>query len=140
MIWGSAKNNNGNKLPRQSKFSASSRLDGKLFGSETIIIEGKVKGEILVKGSLEITQIAEIIGTIKADKLSVHGKVTGNIDVTDGLSVGKIAIIHGDIKAGMVTIMPGAIINGQCSFRGTSDNREEDHILEQHSVALTKAY
>jgi len=137
MIWNSIKNYSGNNLSKHSKFSASSRLDGKLAGSGTIIIEGRLEGEILVNGILEITKSAEINGNIKTDKLSIYGKVKGNIDVADSLSVGMTAIIHGDIKAGAVTIMPGATINGQCSFRGTADNREGDYILEQLNVVLT---
>ena len=93
MIWGSIKNYNNNynnnKLSKQSKFSASSRLDGKLVASEKIIIEGLFEGEILINSSLEITQNAEISGNIKADKLSIYGKVKGNIDVVDSLLVGR---------------------------------------------------
>lgn len=140
MIWGSIKNYSGNNPSKQSKFSASSRLDGKLVASETIIVEGRLEGEILVKGSLEITQSAEINGNIKADKLSIYGKVGGNIDVASSLLVGRTAIIHGDIKAGVVTIMPGAIINGQCLFRGTANNQEHERIIKQHNMALINAY
>ena len=114
-------------------------MEGKLVGSETIIIEGRLDGEILVDGSLEITQNAKINGNIKADKLSINGKVEGNIDVADSLLVGGIAVINGDIRAGVVTIKPGAIVNGQCLFRGTADNREEDQIPQQNNTVLINA-
>ncbi len=139
MIWGAIKNYNGNNPSKRSVFSASSRLDGKLTGSETIIIEGRLDGEILVDGSLEITQNAKINGNIKADKLSIYGKVEGNIDVVESLLISREAVIHGDIKAGAVTIIPGAIINGQCLFRGTADNREEDQIPQQNNTVLINA-
>ena len=122
MTWDFVKNNDRNKLPKQSKFDASSQLEGKLISSETIIIEGRFKGEILVKGSLEITQNAEINGDIQANKLSISGKVTGNINVADNLLVEKTAIIQGDIKAGAAAIIQGAIIHGQCSIGGTADS------------------
>ena len=140
MIWGSIKNYSGNSPPRQSKFDATSRLDGKLISLETIIIEGRIKGEILVNGSLEITQNAEINGNIKADKLSLDGKVEGNIDIADSLSVGRTAIIRGDIQVGTVDIVSGAIISGQCLIKGTSDGPKEKQILEQHNVALVNKY
>ncbi|MFA5813579.1 MAG: polymer-forming cytoskeletal protein [Patescibacteria group bacterium] len=140
MIWGSIKNYSGNNPSKQSKFSASSRFDGKLVGAETIIFEGRLEGEILVNGILEITQNAEINGNIKANKLSISGKVNGNIDVAGSLSVERTAVICGDIKAGAVTIIAGAIINGQCSFGGTANNQEYDRILEQHNAVLANAY
>lgn len=140
MIWGSIKNYNENKLLKQSKFDATSRLDGKLTGSETIIIEGRLEGEILINGSLEITQNAEINGNIKADKLSVSGKVKGNIKIADSLSVGKTAIIRGDIHAAAVDIKSGAIINGQCLIEGMSDNQEREYVSKQHNVVLANAY
>ena len=96
------------------------------MGSETIVIEGLFDGEILVNGSLEITQNAEINANIKVNKLSIYGKVKGNIEVADSLLVGGTAVIHGDIKAGAVTIAAGAVIDGQCSFGGMSDNREKN--------------
>lgn len=136
MIWNFIKDNNG----RRSKFDATSRLDGKIFGSETIIIEGRLKGEILVNGSLEITQDAEINGNIKADKISISGKVEGNIDVADSLLIERTAIIHGDIRAGAVTIISGAIINGQFSIEGISESQKESYIPQQHNVVLANAY
>ena len=102
--------------PGHSKFDATARLEGKLFGSETIIIEGQVKGEIVAGGSLEITQNAAVNGSVKADKLFLYGKVEGSIDVAGSLSVGKTAVIQGDVKAGEADIKAGAIINGQCSI------------------------
>lgn len=134
MIWDFIKDNSG----RPSKFDATSRLDGKIFGSEKIIIEGRVKGEILVNGSLEITQNAEINGNIKADKLFLNGKVEGNIDVADSLSVSRTAIIRGDIQAGAVDIISGAIISGQCLIKGTSDNQARDYIPKQHQAAPSR--
>lgn len=125
MIWCPTKNNSGNNPSQRSEFSASTRLIGNLVASETIIFESRLDGEILVNGSLEITQNAEINGNIKADKLSIYGRVKGNVDVVDSLLVGKDAIILGDIKAGAVTIISGAIINGQCSIGIMTDNREE---------------
>lgn len=107
----------GNGLPPgQSKFGATARLEGKLFGSETIIIEGQVKGEILVSGSLKITQNAEVNGRVKTDKLFLYGMLEGSLDVAGSLSVERTAIIYGDIKAGEAEIKAGAIINGQCSI------------------------
>lgn len=136
MIWDFVKDNSG----RQSKFDATSRLDGKIFGSETIIIEGRIKGEILVNGSLEITQNAEINGNIKADKLSLDGKVAGNIEVADSLSISRTAIIRGDIQAGAVDIMSGATISGQCLIKGTSDNQARDYVPKQYKATLANVY
>lgn len=42
----------------QTKFDATSRLDGKIFGSEKIIIDGQFEGEIMLKDSLKISQNA----------------------------------------------------------------------------------
>lgn len=125
MIWDFAKNNHGNAPPGQSRFDTTSRLEGKLLSSETIILEGQIKGEILVNGDLEITRNAEVDGRIKADKLSICGKVEGSIDVTGSLSVGKTAIIRGDIRAGTLDVAAGAIIKGQCSTGGMSPVHRE---------------
>ena len=99
-----------------SKFDVTSCIEGKIFGSETIIIGGKIKGEIEINGTLEINQNAEAIGNIKADKLSLYGKVEGSLDIAGSLSVGKTAQIHGDIRANTLEVVAGAIINGQCSI------------------------
>jgi len=140
MIWDFIKDNSRNNPAGQSKFGTTARLAGKIFGSEKIIIEGQIKGEISVNGSLEITQGAEINGNIKADKLSISGKVEGNLDVAGSLSVGRTAIIRGDIQAGAMDIISGATISGQCLIEGISDNQEENNIFKQHNVALTNAY
>ncbi len=124
-----AKNNNAYSQSKQTKFDATSRLEGKIFGSEKITMEGKFSGEIIVKNSLEISQNAKISGSIKADNISIFGKMEGNLETVGSLAVGETAQIHGDIKAGTLEIAAGAIINGQCLIGETSDNQEENHIL-----------
>ncbi len=120
MIWDFAKDNRGNARSGQSRFDASSRLEGKLLSSEAIILEGKIRGDISVNGTLEITKNAEVNGSVKADKLFIGGKMEGDIDVADSLSIGKTAIVQGDIKAGTLDVAVGAIIRGQCSIGGIS--------------------
>ena len=139
MIWDPIKNYGGDNPSKQSKFSASSRLDGKLAGSGTIIIKGKVKGEIEINGTLEISQNAEAIGNIKADKLFLHGKVEGSLDIAGSLSVEKTAQIQGDIRAGTLEVAAGAIINGQCSIgEARNGGTTTDSINLQSSLFLAR--
>jgi len=125
MIWDSAKDNRGNGPPGQARLDATSRLEGKLLSSEAIILDGRIRGDVSVSGTLEITKNAEVNGSVKADKLSICGKMEGDIDVADSLSIGKTAIVQGDIKAGTLDVAEGAIIRGQCSIGGTSPNHGE---------------
>lgn len=113
MIWRFFKSNNNN-YPAQSKLGISSRVDGKILGSETIIINGQVKGEILLNGNLELTENAKINGNIKATKLYIYGKIEGNINAVDSILIEKTAVIQGDISANVANIIHGAIVNGQC--------------------------
>lgn len=104
-----------NNYPKQSKLGISSRLDGKILGSEMLmVIDGQVKGEILLNGDLELTENAKISGNVKANKLHIYGKIEGNINAVDSISVEKTAVIQGNINAGIANIISGAIINGQC--------------------------
>lgn len=125
MNWKFSKSNNN--PPAQSKLGISTRIDGNILGSETIIIAGQVKGEILINGNLELTENAQINGNIKADKLYIHGKIEGNIDAVDNILIQKTAIIQGNISANnTANIMPGAIVNGQCVI-GNNKIMKKEH-------------
>ena len=87
-------------------------VDGEISGDEDLVIQGTVKGKIVLKESL----IVESSGTVEADietqNVEVGGRVTGNITATDKVELKADCRVVGDIKSPRILIADGAHFKG----------------------------
>lgn len=87
-------------------------IDGEISGDEDLVIQGTVKGRIVLKESC----IVEASGTVEADietqNVEVAGNVTGNITATDKVELKSDCQVVGDIKSPRILIADGAQFKG----------------------------
>lgn len=87
-------------------------VDGEISGEEELIVEGTVKGKILLKESLTVESSAVVEADIESSSVTISGQVTGNITATERVELQAEGRMIGDIKAPRILIADGATFKG----------------------------
>ena len=96
--------------------------DVKVAGS--LLIYGKVFGNIKSNGSVRTATGSEIVGNISAKDVTIGGKVDGDLDVDKKVTLGDTSILNGNLKASILTIEEGAKFEGVCNMSKISSINE----------------
>jgi len=97
-------------------FGKNLQIKGRVSGNGNLIILGSLNGEFRLKGRLKIAQPAKIKGDVNADVISVNGKVQGSLTAHDSVHLDKTARIEGRINTPKLSIMEGAIFDGEINM------------------------
>jgi cytoskeletal protein CcmA (bactofilin family) len=102
-----------------SFISRNLRIDGKISGDESIIVEGFIKGQISIKGDVIVGNAGIIEADVEADNISVLGHITGNVLARRQLVINPSGKIKGDISARSIDIKEGAMFEGRSHMIGS---------------------
>jgi len=87
-------------------------IDGEISGEEDLVIQGTVKGRIILKENLYVEQSGVVEADIQTANIEISGQVTGNISASDKVEIAAGGRAVGDIKAPRILIADGAIFKG----------------------------
>ena len=87
-------------------------IDGEISGDEDLVIQGTIKGRILIKENLYVEQSGTVEADVETRNVEVSGQVTGNIVATEKVEIASGGRAVGDIKAPRILIADGAIFKG----------------------------
>jgi cytoskeletal protein CcmA (bactofilin family) len=90
-------------------------FEGKLTGSEPVVIEGSLTGEIDLTGDLRIGTKARLEAKVHARNVVIEGKLTGDVSADQRVELIASATVDGNIKAPKIVVAEGA------RFRGSVD-------------------
>jgi len=94
-------------------------VDGKIGGSEALLIEGHVKGEINLENDLTIGSTARIEAKVHARNVTVDGAVIGDITADAKVELRPSANVDGNIKAPKIVVAEGAVFKGSVDMGGS---------------------
>lgn len=94
-------------------------IDGKVNGSETLVIEGQVKGEINLDSDLTVGSSARIEAKVHARNVTVDGTVIGDISADARVELRPSANVDGNIKAPKIVVAEGAVFKGSVDMGGS---------------------
>ena len=104
------------KEGKETVIAAGLTIDGKIEGSGHVRMAGRFKGDVNVDGDLTIEPGAKIIGSVRADTVTIAGDLEGNIDGASRVELLATGILNGDLKAGSLTVASGSRMRGNVSF------------------------
>jgi cytoskeletal protein CcmA (bactofilin family) len=87
-------------------------IDGEISGDEDLVIQGTVKGRIVLKENLYVEESGVVEADIETNNIEVSGQVTGNIAAMEKVEITAGGRAVGDIKAPRILIADGAIFKG----------------------------
>ena len=103
-------------------------IHGDVKVSGSLLIYGKVFGNIQSSGSVRTANGSVVNGNISANDANIGGKVEGDLDVEKKVTLGDTSFLTGNLKASILTIEEGAKFDGVCSMLKNSKPKNQDSI------------
>jgi cytoskeletal protein CcmA (bactofilin family) len=92
-------------------------MEGRLKFAGTLILNGKLRGEILSSGTLLVGESAEVEGDVRVNTAIVSGQITGNLVARGRVELRSGARITGDIVTPALVLDEGVVFEGNCKMR-----------------------
>ena len=90
-------------------------VEGTVTGSEAVVVEGSLKGNVKLGGELRIGNKARVEATVHARNIVIEGKLNGDVSADERVELVAGSNVNGNIKAPRIVVAEGA------SFRGNVD-------------------
>jgi len=100
----------------ETVFGSGVTIEGKIEGDANVRIAGKFKGDIQIKGDLNIDKGAHLAAKIHAGNVSIGGELEGNITSTGQVKLLESGQLIGDLKANTLTVAAGSRMRGHVEF------------------------
>jgi cytoskeletal protein CcmA (bactofilin family) len=100
----------GTTLGKETVFAGVMRF------TESLQINGNLKGEIISTGTLYIEEGAVIDADIQVGSVVIAGVVNGNIIATDKLEIMTSGKVYGNIRTARLRIADGVVFKGKCEM------------------------
>ena len=91
-------------------------IHGDVKVSGSLLIYGKIFGNIKSNGAVQTAKGSVVTGNISARDASISGKIDGDLDVEKKVTLGDTSHLTGNLKASILTIEEGAKFDGACSM------------------------
>ena len=93
------------------------RIEGKIWGTRPIWIEGEVRGSVDCDSEVIIGESGKVDATIRASIIKVNGFVEGELFASKQIEIMSNGRVRGNITniPGSLVIHDGGIVEGQCS-------------------------
>ena len=93
------------------------RIEGKIWGTRPIWIEGEVRGSVDCVSEVIIGESGKVDATIRASIIKVNGFVEGELFASKQIEIMSKGRVRGNITniPGSLVIHDGGIVEGQCS-------------------------
>jgi len=103
----------GKTIEARSHLGPSVLIKGNIEGSEDLLVDGQIEGDITLHGCrLIVSPSARLKGNVSAGEIVLEGSVEGNLVATGRVTVKARASLVGDITASRVAIEDGARFKG----------------------------
>jgi cytoskeletal protein CcmA (bactofilin family) len=79
----------------------------------SINLAGRVNGNLIAPGSVELPAQSQVKGDVRAKSVSVHGAVEGNVVAEQKVELGPAARLQGDVTCTALVIAEGAVFQGR---------------------------
>ncbi|MBI5222508.1 MAG: polymer-forming cytoskeletal protein [Candidatus Magasanikbacteria bacterium] len=104
------------------------RVEGDFASEGNIVVKGIVSGSVKTSKVLTVEKGASIFANVRAGNAAISGNVKGNVKVGDRLDLSDTAQVAGDIDCRVLSVAPGALIQGKVSMKGIeiADDKKEE--------------
>jgi cytoskeletal protein CcmA (bactofilin family) len=88
-------------------------IRGDITSDEALTIHGRVKGNVVIRNApLTISEVAQVDGNIKAERVLIGGTVLGTVLASQRLELRPTAHVEGSLSADSVVMADGARFDG----------------------------
>ena len=113
-------------------FGPNVSIEGTVSGSESVLIEGFVKGNIKLTGDLRIGTQARVEAKVHAKNVTIEGRLNGDVSADERVELVSSAKVDGNLKAPKIIVADGA------QFRGNVDMGSAKPVVHSENAATKK--
>jgi len=95
-------------------------VEGDFASEGNIVVKGMVSGSVTTSKLLTVEEGAKIFANVKAGDAVISGQIKGNLKIDNRLELTETAEILGDIWCEVLSIAPGAKLQGKINMNGLS--------------------
>jgi cytoskeletal protein CcmA (bactofilin family) len=115
----------------QSTIGKTLFIKGEITGSESVHIEGKVEGSIVLPGDrVTVGRDGRVSANIEAQDIVVLGEVLGSCNAGDHLNIRRDGSLCGDVVVSRISIEEGAYLTGSIDIRRQPVHEAVEHDLQ----------
>jgi cytoskeletal protein CcmA (bactofilin family) len=102
----------------EARIGPGARVVGRVTGDGNLVVEGRVEGEIVVRGDVTIDSGGSVASNVEAHTVFVAGTLEGDVNASGAVAVRAGAKVRGDLRGTEVTLEEGAEFAGRldCEF------------------------
>ena len=115
-----------------------SEIEGKYTFSGTVMLNGKLKGEISTNDTLIVGEKGVVNADIRAGQVLVSGEVVGNVQATERVELKRTARMFGDVEAPVIVVEEGVLFEGHCRMTKVSQIAEVPNARDFSVVPLKR--
>ena len=113
-------------------------IEGRYVCAGTVMLNGRLRGEIHAKDLLIIGASASVQATIFAGSLVIHGEVVGNVAATERVELKGGARVTGDVHAPIIVMEEGVFLEGQCHMGKNAPGPAHEPAASSHELAVAR--
>ena len=110
-----------------SLIGATTRIEGNVFFSGGLRIDGTVRGNVCAlpeqPGTLVVSEHARVDGEVQVSHLVVNGTINGPVHASESLELQANSRVKGDIHYSSVEMQQGAIVEGRLVHQSASETK-----------------
>jgi len=122
-------------LSTSTRVDASSEFEGKLRCTDTLRIDGYIKGEVDCEATVVVGEGAKVHASVAAEEVQVAGLVNGNIAARRKITLARTAVVTGDLTTPGIVIEEGAKLNGRIVIGSDAESVQESEPAKEAQKA-----
>ncbi len=95
-------------------------LVGRLQIEGDLHVGGRLEGEVLATGDVEIGDMAKVKASVAGRKVNIRGHVSGDVTASERLVVARTGSLFGDVRVARLVVQDGATFSGNVSMGGAA--------------------
>ena len=100
------------------------KISGEISGDGNFMVNGEVKGDCDINGTLTLAASGYWQGSIRADNVIVAGHMDGDVIANGKVEITNTARITGTVTAEAIAVAEGAVVEGVMKTTGRSEPLE----------------
>jgi cytoskeletal protein CcmA (bactofilin family) len=96
-----------------SILSGGVKIEGNFYSEGNVRIDGKIKGNVAVTGSLTLGEHCIIEGEVSAKAVTLSGRVEGKILAQERVKLDAKSVLKGDLVTKYLVVEEGAVFEGR---------------------------
>ncbi|MGM0501468.1 MAG: bactofilin family protein [Bacillota bacterium] len=128
MLFGSDDKKDKNKTKTKEVstiISQGTTIEGEVHVKESIRVDGKLEGKLIVDGNILIGQNGKLNADLEGQNIEIAGEVEGDVKAEGKLKLLESGKLNGDIRYSNLIINDGALFKGTSISASKNNNNKE---------------